>query len=233
MARQASKKTAEEQDDIPAGSLPVASSSSSSAVLPPSGHLSQIPTSQNSAPITSSPLPSRPHPAQIPTKPSLPTLPVANHAKKLDSSKDGNQGKVLPPLEEDDIFASDSFFTPAAKPTIKKADHPAAAVPKSDVSNLPSIFDDNSDDLFQTVKSKTGAKTAKPSPFMEDADDDDDDFFGVKSSSTATSSSGQDVKSSDSFPKQDIFEVTSISSNYTTSQRFGHGFSFHKTRMCV
>uniref|UniRef100_A0A3Q2XF65 WASH complex subunit FAM21-like n=1 Tax=Hippocampus comes TaxID=109280 RepID=A0A3Q2XF65_HIPCM len=204
-ARQASQRTAEEQDDIPAGSLPVASSSSSTAVLPPSGHLSQIPTSQNSAPITSSPLPSRPHPAQIPTKPSLPTLPVANHAKKLDSSKDGNQGKVLPPLEEDDIFASDGFFTSAAKPPTKKAEHPVAAVPKTDVSNLPSIFDDNSDDLFQTVKPKMAAKTSKSSPFMED-DDDDDDFFGVKSSSTATSTSGQDVKSSDSFPKQDIFE---------------------------
>ncbi|XP_051935811.1 WASH complex subunit 2 isoform X3 [Hippocampus zosterae] len=208
-ARQASQRTVEEQDDIPAASLPVASSSSSSAVLPPSGHLSQIPTSQNSAPITSSPLPSRPHPAQISTKPSLPTLPVVNHAKKLDPSKDGNQGKVLPPLEEDDIFASDSFFTSATKPPTKKTEHQVAAVQKTDISNLPSIFDDNSDDLFQTVKAKTAAKTSKSSPFMED-DDDDDDFFGVKSSSTATSTSGQDVKTSDGFPKQDIFEDVAV-----------------------
>nr|XP_049592197.1 WASH complex subunit 2A isoform X2 [Syngnathus scovelli] len=194
-ARQASQRSADDQEqreDNPSG----ASSDLFSSVPPPSDHSSQTATPQNSAPITSSP-PS----SQMSTEPSLPTPPVSKHPKKQDSSKDS---KVSLPFEEEDIFASDSIFTStlAASVSTKKAEHPPAAAPKKDLSDLPSIFDDNSDDLFQTLKPKSATKVAKTSTFLED-DDDNDDFFGVKSSSAATSAISRDVKS---FPKIDIFE---------------------------
>ncbi|XP_037127178.1 WASH complex subunit 2 isoform X2 [Syngnathus acus] len=202
-ARQASQRSADDQEqreDNPPGA---STSDLFSSVPPPSDHSSQTAIPQNSAPITSSP-PS----SQMSTEPSLPTPPVSKHPKKQDSSKDSNQGKVpLPFEEEEDIFASDSIFTStlAASVSTKKAEHPPAAAPKKDLSNLPSIFDDNSDDLFQTLKPKSATKVAKTSAFLED-DDDNDDFFGVKSSSAATSAISSDVKSGNSFPKQDIFE---------------------------
>ncbi|XP_061693840.1 WASH complex subunit 2 isoform X2 [Syngnathoides biaculeatus] len=197
-ARQASQRSPEEQEDSAAEEASVAPSSSPSAVFPAPSHSSQPRPVDNAAPITSSPLTAQPPPAHLSTKPSTPTLPVPNHTEKQYSRKDAEEAR--PPFEEVDIFASDGLFGSITDTLpAKKAERQAGAGGKKDLSDLPSIFDDDSDDLFRTAK----PKTAKVSPFLED-DDDDDDIFGLKSTSVSTSSRGG--KSGKIFPKQDIFK---------------------------
>ncbi|XP_077469384.1 WASH complex subunit 2C [Stigmatopora argus] len=121
------------------------------------------------------------------SSPFLPELPVTS----VNTSKVNNKARASPPLDnnDDDIFASESLFG-----SVAKTERQTPAVAKKNVNDLPSIFDNNSDDLFRTVK----PKTAKASPFLED-----DDIFAAKSGSTSMSS--KDVKNS-TFPKTDIFE---------------------------
>nr|XP_057914869.1 WASH complex subunit 2 isoform X3 [Doryrhamphus excisus] len=203
--QQAAQRSIEEQEEIRGGHL-----SESNPSLSSPDDSSQTPTPQITESNTSLPdtLPSQPQPTQISTKPSLPTSPLSTNAKKQDS-RNHSQGKVLPSFEEGDLFGSDSLFgsisfanTPATKPTnTTNVQHRAdTEAVKEDKSNLPSIFDDNSDDLFQKVTSTS--KAAKVSAFLED--DDDEDIFGVNSMSTSSSNSV--IKSSKSFSKQDIFE---------------------------
>ncbi|XP_077586098.1 WASH complex subunit 2 [Stigmatopora nigra] len=123
------------------------------------------------------------------SSPFLPELPVTS----TNTSKVHNKARASsPPFEnnnDDDIFASESLFG-----SVAKTERQTPSVAKKDVNNLPSIFDNNSDDLFRTVK----PKTAKAPPFLED-----DDIFAAKSGSTSMSS--KDVKTS-TLPKTDIFE---------------------------
>ncbi|XP_061914181.1 WASH complex subunit 2 isoform X1 [Entelurus aequoreus] len=203
--QQAFERSVEEHEVIPGGHIPESSPDDSS----------RTPVSQVAALTTYLPdtLPPQPPTTEIPTKPSVPTPPLSTSATKQDSSKDHNQGKESLPLEEDDLFGSDSLFgsvsvtnTPATKPTTKEVQHQAGtgeSVTK-DKSNLPSIFDDNSGDLFQKVKSSS--KTVKASPFLQD---DDEDIFGVNSP-TPPSYSSSIPKSSNSFSKQDIFEDDNV-----------------------
>ncbi|KAM9847428.1 WASH complex subunit 2A [Aulostomus maculatus] len=184
-------------------------------VLPPPDKSRQIgtvvvpPASAATTALPSSSPPQPPLPEHSP-RPSALTLPVFSNAAKQDSSKESSKTKVLPSSDDDDLFGSDSLFggvhTPSTRHTTKTAPHQASsrsALNKDqNKSSPPSIFDDNSDDLFQKVKPRSTAK--KVSSFMED-DDDDEDIFGVGSNSIATSSKKEN-KNSSSISKQDIFK---------------------------
>lgn len=146
-------------------------------------------------------------------RPSALTLPVSTNGGKKDSSKKSSKTSVLPVSDEDDLFGSDSLFgatvtkTPSTTSNTKTTQVQASTgvTEKKEKSTLPSIFDDNSGDLFQKVKPKSTTKKAKPTSFLED-DDDDEDIFGMSNSSTPSSTSSKDIKSSNSFSKQDIFQ---------------------------
>ncbi|KAM4599744.1 WASH complex subunit 2 isoform 4-T4 [Fundulus diaphanus] len=215
--QQAAKKsmgdTDQSQGDVFGQNLSV-----SSLVLPPSNKSSLSPISStppDSSEVSSSPmlLPSQPSSSHSSSRPSELPLPVSSNAGMKDSSKDGSSTKTQPPLEEDDIFGSDSLFGPktvANKPsprgTTKPSDQQAssgAGLKDKDPSTLPSIFDDHTDDLFRAVKPQSATKKAKALPFMED---DDEDLFGLNSSATATSKTKKDIKNGSSFSKQDIFQ---------------------------
>ncbi|KAG8000113.1 WASH complex subunit 2 [Nibea albiflora] len=175
-------------------------------------------TLPNAAAPTALPTPS-PSQSSLPDTSARPfalTLPVSTNAAKKDSSKDSSSTKVLPPSDEDDLFGSDSLFgaisvtnTSSTRQTTKTTQPQAGSnvgtKKDKDKSTLPSIFDDNTDDLFQKVKPRSAAKKAKASSFLEE-DDDDEDIFGVSNSSTPTSTSSKEIKNSSSFSKQDIFQ---------------------------
>lgn len=160
--------------------------------------------------------PSLAPPSKAVPRPSVLTLPATTNAGKKDSSKDSSSAKALPSSDEDDLFASDSLFgatsasdTPPTRHTTESTQPHANSVlgkekKEKDKSTLPSIFDDNTDDLFQKVKPRS-TKKLKASSFLEE-EDDDEDIFGVSNSSTPTSTSSKEV--SINFPKQDIFEVS-------------------------
>ncbi|KAM9804220.1 WASH complex subunit 2C [Neosynchiropus ocellatus] len=154
-------------------------------------------------PTTTSSSSSKPPVDEISPRPSVLTLPVSTHAGKQDSSKDNTN--LLAAADDNDLFGVSESSS-----TVRTAQHQAsrAAVSKKDKdkSALPSIFDDNIDDLFQKVKPKAAVKETKASSFLEDEDDDDDDLFGLSNSSTPSSTSSKEVKSSSSFLKQDIFK---------------------------
>uniref|UniRef100_A0A3Q2NQU4 WASH complex subunit 2 n=1 Tax=Fundulus heteroclitus TaxID=8078 RepID=A0A3Q2NQU4_FUNHE len=215
--QQAAKKsmgdTDQSQGDVFGQNLSV-----SSLVLPPSKKPSLSPisaTPPDSSEVSSSPmlLPPQPPSSHSSSRPSELSLPVSTNAGTKDSSKDGSSAKTQPPLEEDDIFGSDSLFGPktvANKPsprgTTKPSDQQAssgAGLKDKDPSTLPSIFDDHTDDLFRDVKSQSATKKAKALPFMED---DDEDLFGLNSSATAASKTNKDIKNGSSFSKQVIFQ---------------------------
>ncbi|XP_035982147.1 WASH complex subunit 2 isoform X6 [Fundulus heteroclitus] len=216
--QQAAKKsmgdTDQSQGDVFGQNLSV-----SSLVLPPSKKPSLSPitaTPPDSSEVSSSPMLLPPQPSSSShssSRPSELSLPVSTNAGTRDSSKDGSSAKTQPPLEEDDIFGSDSLFGPktvANKPsprgTTKPSDQQAssgAGLKDKDPSTLPSIFDDHTDDLFRDVKSQSATKKAKALPFMED---DDEDLFGLNSSATAASKTNKDIKNGSSFSKQAIFQ---------------------------
>lgn len=216
--QQSAQRSMESKEETLVVDAPASSPSLSSLVLPPPDKSSQkhaSPTPPNSTATTAS-SPPQPSLPEISTRPSVLTLPVSTNAGKKDSNKDSSNAKVLPSSDEDDLFGSDGLFgatsvtdTPSTRKTTKTAQHQASSGATSkkdkDKSTLPSIFDDNGDDLFQKVKPKSTTKKAKASSFLED-DDDDEDIFGVSNNSTPTSTSSKEIKSSSSFSKQDIFK---------------------------
>lgn len=155
-------------------------------------------------------------PAEASSRLSAPTLAVSTNNSKIDSSKVSNKPQVLPLPEEDDLFGSDDLFgasvvtkTPSTNNHNLENEPPQASRDatvkiEKEESTLTSIFDDGNDDLFQKVKPKSSTKKTKPTPFLED---DNDDLFGVSNSPTPSSTNSKDLKSSNSFSKQDISQA--------------------------
>ncbi|KAF7220000.1 transcript variant X7 [Nothobranchius furzeri] len=189
-------------------------SSLNSLVLPPPEKSRQTIPSSNSAAPSALPTPSPAQSSQNSPRPSELTLPATTNVKK-ESRKDGSFTKA-PPLSDDDndddLFGPDGLFgvkSVTNKPTREstKPSPPQASsgvAEDRDLSTLPSIFDDNDDDLFHTVKPQAASK--KPAQVSSFFEDEDDDLFGLNSSSTPTSKSHKEVKTSSSFSKQDIFQ---------------------------
>lgn len=154
--------------------------------------------------------------SEAPPRPLNLTLPGANNAGKDESAKGSSSTKVLQ-VPEDDLFASDGLFGPSAasdvppaRKTAKTTQHQATGdagqKKEKDRSTFPSIFEDNSDDLFQTSKPRLTNKKVKAASFLEE-DEDDEDIFRVSNTSTPTSTSSKEVKNSSSYSKLDIFQV--------------------------
>uniref|UniRef100_UPI0037E78F96 WASH complex subunit 2 isoform X2 n=1 Tax=Semicossyphus pulcher TaxID=241346 RepID=UPI0037E78F96 len=215
--QQAAQKSVVNEEETPGGDAPRPNPSLSSLVLPPPDKSSQTqagPTLPNSAAPAALPAPltSQTSLPETSPRPSALTLPVSTNNGKEDSNEDGISTKVLPSLDEDDLFGSDSLFPVSNAPVTGQTNKTTAPQASSDVeskkdqdkSTLPSIFDDNTDDLFKKVKPRSKTKKAKASAFLEE--DDDEDIFGVSNSSTPTSTSSKDLKNSSSFSKQDIFQ---------------------------
>ncbi|XP_023119652.2 WASH complex subunit 2 isoform X1 [Amphiprion ocellaris] len=219
--QQAAQRSIEDIEETQGGDVPGPNPSPSGLVLPPpdkSSHSRTSPSLPNAATPTAQPTssPPQPSPSQVPPRPSELTQPVSTNTGKKDSSKDSSNNKVLPSSDDDDLFGSDSLFgatsnttTPSSRQTTKTTPPQASSAvglkKDKDKSTLPSIFDDNTDDLFQKVKPRSTTKKPKASSFLED-DDDDEDLFGLSNSSTPTSTSSKEIKNSSSFSKQDFFQ---------------------------
>ncbi|XP_064790035.1 WASH complex subunit 2 isoform X3 [Oncorhynchus masou masou] len=200
--------------------------------LPRSSLPNQAPTSTLPSSLSAS-LPSKHLLTDFSVRPSVLTLPVSNTPLKKDSSKD-SKVKVLPSLDEDDLFRSDSLFgsapAPGPNPTIPSpilttpSPNPTLTTPspnpttkttegnvtskneKEKVTTTQSLFDDPMGDLFKKVKPRS-AKKAKASSFLEDEEEDEEDIFGLGKSSTPTTAGDKVSKAgSNSTPKQDIFQ---------------------------
>uniref|UniRef100_A0A4W5MRJ3 FAM21/CAPZIP domain-containing protein n=1 Tax=Hucho hucho TaxID=62062 RepID=A0A4W5MRJ3_9TELE len=190
--------------------------------LPRSSLPNQAPTSALPSSLPAS-LPSKPMLTDFSVRPSVLTLPVSNTPLKKDSSKD-SKVKVLPSLDEDDLFGSDSLFgsapapgpnptaplpiltTPSPNPTTKTTEGKVTSKNESEEKETTpqSLFDDPMGDLFKKVKPRSAK--AKASSFLEDEEEDEEDIFGLGKSSTPTTAGGKDSKAgSNSTPKQDIF----------------------------
>lgn len=219
--QQSAQRSVEDKEESLGRDDPGPNPSLSGFVLPPPVMANQMQpnlTLLNSAVPTVLPAssPSQPSPSEITSRPSVLTLPVSMDTGKRDSSKDSLTTKVLPSTDEDDLFGSDSLFAtsvtnrPSTRQTVKTTQPQASSSvglkKDKDKSTLPSIFDDNTDDLFQKVKPRSATKKAKAPSFLEE-DDDDEDIFGVSNSSTPSSTSSKEIKDSSSFSKQDIFQV--------------------------
>lgn len=221
--QQAAQRSVEDSDATLGQNILGPNPSLSGLVLPVPEKSSQMPASPlqpNSAVPTALAASTPPQPPlyEISSRPSALTLPVSTNAGKKDSSKDSLSAKGLPSSDEDDLFASDSLFeapsvtnTPSTRQNTKttqpQASSEAGSKKDKDKSTFPSLFDDNTDNLFQKVKPRSTTKKAKASSFLED-DDDDEDIFGVSNSSTPSSTSSKEIKNSSSFSKTDIFQVT-------------------------
>ncbi|XP_063347430.1 WASH complex subunit 2 isoform X3 [Pelmatolapia mariae] len=175
-----------------------------------------LPSSTPSQPLPSS-TPAQPLPSQASPRPFELKLPVSSKAEKKDSVKDSNSNKLLLSPDEDDLFGSDSLFGGASISNKSSTRQTSKAAPPQassgtglkkdkDKSTLPSIFDGNTDDLFQKVKPRPTTKKAKAASFLGEDDDDDDDIFGLSDSSTPSSTSSKEIKNSSSFSKQDLFQ---------------------------
>uniref|UniRef100_A0A1A7X315 Family with sequence similarity 21, member C n=1 Tax=Iconisemion striatum TaxID=60296 RepID=A0A1A7X315_9TELE len=199
---------------------PGPTSSLSSLVLPPPERSSQTIPSSNSAAPSALPTPSPAQSSQNSPRPSELTLPATMNVKKKDSREESSITKA-PSLSDDDnddddndLFGSDGLFGvksvtnkpstgETTKPSQPQASSGLAEKKDRDLSTLPSIFDDDTDDLFQPVKPRAASK--KPAQVSSFFEDEDDDIFGLRSS-TPTSKSHKESKSSSSFSKQDIFQ---------------------------
>lgn len=213
--QQSAQRSVEDKEESRGRDDPGPNPSLSGVVLPSpvmSNQMQPRPTLPNSAePIV---LPAS-SPSEITSRPSVLTLPVSTDSRKRDSSKDSHTTRVLPTSDEDNLFGSDSLFASSAtnrassrqttKTTQPQASSAVGQKKDKDKSTLPSIFDDNTDDLFQKVKPRSATKKAKAASFLEE--DDDEDIFRVSNSSTPSSTSSKEIKNSSSFSKQDIFQV--------------------------
>lgn len=141
------------------------------------------------------------------------TLPGTKNAG-IDESSKGSNSTIVLQTSEDDLFASDGLFgstsvidAPPTRQTVKTTQAVGDAGQKNnkDSSTFPSIFEDNSVDLFQTSKPKLTNKKAKAASFLEE--DEDEDIFRVSDASTPTSTSSKEFKNSSSYSKLDIFQV--------------------------
>lgn len=178
-----------------------------------------LPSSTPSQPLPFSTT-TQPLPSQASPRPSELKLPMSSKAEERDSVKDGKSNKLLLSPDEDDLFGSDSLFGGTSISNKSSTRQTSKAVPPQassgtglkkdkDKTTLPSIFDGNTDDLFQKVKPRPTTKKAKAASFLgeDDDDDDDDDIFGLSNSSTPSSTSSKEIKNSSSFSKQDLFQV--------------------------
>lgn len=151
--------------------------------------------------------------AEATPRPLILTLPSTKNAGKDKPFKGGSSTKVLQ-TTKDDLFGSDGLFgsasvsdTPSTtKTTQSQAVGDAGLKKDKDRSTFPSIFEDNSEDLFQTSKPRVTNKKVKASSFLEE-DDDNEDIFQVSNTSSPTSTSSKEFKSSSSYSKLDIFQV--------------------------
>ncbi|XP_060943097.1 WASH complex subunit 2 isoform X2 [Limanda limanda] len=216
--QQAAQRSVGDEEETKSGDVPAPNPRPSGSALPhKSSQKRASPTLPDSsalpALLTSSS--SQPSLAEIPPRPSVLTLPVSTDTGKKDSGKRSLSTKVLPLSDVDDLFVSDNLFavpsvtnTPSTRETTKMIQPQASSgvgqKKDNDKSTFPSIFDGNTNDLFQKVKPRSTTKKAQASSFLED--DDDDDIFGASSSSTPSSTSSKEIKSSISFLKQDIFQ---------------------------
>ncbi|XP_028325021.1 WASH complex subunit 2 isoform X3 [Gouania willdenowi] len=214
--QQAAQTSMEDKEETIGGDTPVPNSGFS-GLVPQDNSISSIisPPLPNSAAPTalSTSSNSQPSNSEIPPRQSDSTLPVSTNAGKKDSKV--NSSKVLPSSDEEDLFASDGLFgatsattTPSPQQTSRKSPPQASSVvglkKENGKSTLSSIFDDDTDDLFQKVKPRPSTKTAKVSDFMEEKDDDD--IFGLSNSSTPAPTSAKEIQNSSSFSKHDIFQ---------------------------
>ncbi|XP_031161258.1 WASH complex subunit 2 isoform X1 [Sander lucioperca] len=218
--QQAAQRSLKDKEETVGGDVPGLNPSLSGLALPSPDRSSQTrasPTLPNSAAPAALPA-SLPQSSlsEISPRPSVLTLPVSTNAGKKESSKDSSNTKVLPSSHEDDLFGSDGLFgatsvpkTSSTRQTTKTTQPQASSgvglKKDKDKSTLPSIFDANTDDLFQKVKPRSTTKKAMASSFLEE-DEDDEDIFGVSNSSTPISPSSKEIKNSSSFSKQGIFE---------------------------
>ncbi|XP_060781770.1 WASH complex subunit 2 isoform X2 [Neoarius graeffei] len=127
------------------------------------------------------PIPARPSALTLPISTSTTTTPAQTH------SDGAVRPKTLPPAEErlfssEDLFASASVpkHTPSPQTRTKTSETLTHEASKKKEPALP-IFNDHSEDLFTTVKSKP-VKKAKAMPFL----DDDDDIFGTEKKESKT-----------------------------------------------
>lgn len=208
---QAARRSVEDREETPHGEV---DGPSRAPAVPPadeSGLAQASPALPNSLPAPTA----SPGPSQTPRPLALP-LPVSTDPGKKDSSKNGSKAPLS--SDDDDLFGSDGLFgaapvakTPSsrqpAKSTPPQASSNVGAKKDKEKSTLPSIFDDNADDLFQKVKPRSTAKKSKASSFLEDDGDDDEDIFGGSNSFAPTPTSSKESKTSSSVSKQDIFQV--------------------------
>ncbi|XP_032396598.1 WASH complex subunit 2 isoform X1 [Etheostoma spectabile] len=218
--QQAAQRSLKDKEETVGGEVPGLKPSLSGLALPPPDRSSQTcasPTLPNSDAPAALPA-SLPQSSlsEISPRPSVLTLPVSTNAGKKESSKDSHNTKVLPSSHEDELFGSDGLFgatsvpnTSSTRQTTKTTEPQASSgvglKKDKDKSTLPSIFDANTDDLFQKVKPRSTTKKAMASSFLEE-DEDDEDIFAVSNSSTPISPSSKEIKNSSSFSKQGIFQ---------------------------
>ncbi|XP_034754306.1 WASH complex subunit 2 isoform X2 [Etheostoma cragini] len=218
--QQAAQRSLKDKEETVGGDVPGLKPSLSGLALPPPDRSSQtsasptLPNSDAAAALTAS-LPQSSL-SEISPRPSVLTLPVSTNAGKKESSKDSHNTKVLPSSLEDELFDSDGLFgatsvpkTSSTRQTTKTTEPQASSgvglKKDKDKGTLPSIFDANTDDLFQKVKPRLTTKKAMASSFLEE-DEDDEDIFAVSNSSTPISPSSKEIKNSSSFSKQGIFQ---------------------------
>ncbi|XP_010768204.1 WASH complex subunit FAM21 isoform X1 [Notothenia coriiceps] len=211
--QQPAQQSSGDKEEALGGDVPEQSLGVSGLALPPPDKSSQKhasptlpdPASPSALPASS---PSPSSVSEVPTRPSVLTLPVSTNAVIKDSSKDSSSTKVLPFSDDEDLFGSDSLFaassvtnTPPTRQTTKTTQPETSS---SAVKKDSSLFDANTDELFKKVKPRSTTKKATASSFLEE-EDEDEDIFGVSNRSTPTSTSSKEIKNG-SFSKQDIFQ---------------------------
>ncbi|XP_034059644.1 WASH complex subunit 2C isoform X2 [Gymnodraco acuticeps] len=206
--QQPAQQSSGDKEEALGGDVPGQNPGVSGLALPPPDKSSQKrasptlpdPASPSALPASS---PSPSSVSEVSTRPSVLTLPVSTNAGIKDSSKDSSSTKVLPFSDDEDLFGSAASSVTTTPPTRQtKTTQPEASSSAVKKDSLPSLFDANTDELFQKVKPRSTTKKATASSFLED---EDEDIFGVSNRSTPTSTSSKEIKNG-SFSKQDIFQ---------------------------